>query len=96
MSVYQFRLVLPPPTLADPGFPAFLRICCDAAKVEMSTIALTAEDLYDKDKVDLEQVVLDDVWTLLQSVLRFVWERRSQRVLCPGPSQQGWRASAKL
>lgn len=22
--------------------------------------------LYDKDKVDLEQVVLDDVWTLLQ------------------------------
>ncbi|KAM0787145.1 hypothetical protein ACM66B_006396 [Microbotryomycetes sp. NB124-2] len=36
------------------------------ALVDMSTIQLTAEDLYDKEKVDLEQVVLDDVWTLLQ------------------------------
>jgi len=32
----------------------------------MSTIELKAEDLYDKDKVDLEQVELEDVWTLLQ------------------------------
>lgn len=36
------------------------------ALVDMSTIELTAEDLYDKDKVDLEQVGLDDIWTLLQ------------------------------
>ena len=36
------------------------------ALVDMSTIELKAEDLYDKDKVDLEQVELDDVWTLLQ------------------------------
>lgn len=39
-----------------------------AVKVDMSTIELTADDLYDKDKVDLEQVSLDDVWTLLQCV----------------------------
>lgn len=32
----------------------------------MSTIELTAADLYDKDKVDIEQLNLDDVWTLLQ------------------------------
>lgn len=32
----------------------------------MSQIQLTAQDLYDKDKVDLEQVGLEDVWTLLQ------------------------------
>lgn len=37
------------------------------ALVDMSTIELKAEDLYDKDKVDLEQIVLEDVWTLLQS-----------------------------
>ncbi|GAA5957364.1 hypothetical protein JCM8115_006969 [Rhodotorula mucilaginosa] len=36
------------------------------ALVDMSTIQLKAEDLYDKDKVDLEQVELEDVWTLLQ------------------------------
>lgn len=36
------------------------------ALVDMSTIELKAEDLYDKDKVDLENVELDDVWTLLQ------------------------------
>ncbi|CEQ40797.1 SPOSA6832_02445 [Sporobolomyces salmonicolor] len=36
------------------------------ALVDMSTIELKAEDLYDKDKVDLERVELDDVWTLLQ------------------------------
>jgi H+-transporting ATPase len=38
------------------------------ALVDMSTIQLKAEDLYDKDKVDLEQVELDDVWALLQYV----------------------------
>ncbi|GAB00025.1 uncharacterized protein L969DRAFT_96638 [Mixia osmundae IAM 14324] len=37
------------------------------ALVDMSTIELKAEDLYDKDKVDLEQIVLEDVWALLQA-----------------------------
>ncbi|KAF5378809.1 hypothetical protein D9615_006998 [Tricholomella constricta] len=36
------------------------------AFVDMSTIELKAEDLYDKDKVDLETIVIDDVFTLLQ------------------------------
>ena len=32
----------------------------------MSQIQLRAEDLYDKDKVDLETIVVDDVFKLLQ------------------------------
>ncbi|KIY53270.1 plasma-membrane proton-e [Fistulina hepatica ATCC 64428] len=36
------------------------------AKVDMGTIELKAEDLYDKEKVDLETIVLEDVFTLLQ------------------------------
>jgi H+-transporting ATPase len=36
------------------------------ANVEMNTIELKAEDLYDKEKVDLETIVIDDVFTLLQ------------------------------
>ncbi|EMD32183.1 ATPase [Gelatoporia subvermispora B] len=36
------------------------------AKVDMSQIQLKAEDLYDKDKVDLETIVVDDVFKLLQ------------------------------
>jgi H+-transporting ATPase len=32
----------------------------------MSLIELKAEDLYDKEKVDLEQVEMEDVWQLLQ------------------------------
>lgn len=36
------------------------------AHVDMDTIELTAEDLYDKDKVDLETIVIDDVFKLLQ------------------------------
>ncbi|KAG6811151.1 hypothetical protein H0H92_008769 [Tricholoma furcatifolium] len=36
------------------------------ALVDMSTIELKAEDLYDKEKVDLETIVIDDVFTLLQ------------------------------
>ncbi|KAJ7275735.1 hypothetical protein C8J57DRAFT_1434527 [Mycena rebaudengoi] len=36
------------------------------ANVDMSTIELKAEDLYDKEKVDLETIVIDDVFTLLQ------------------------------
>ncbi|KAA1111420.1 plasma membrane H+-ATPase [Puccinia graminis f. sp. tritici] len=34
--------------------------------VDMKTIQLNAEDLYDREKVDLEQVELEDVWVLLQ------------------------------
>ncbi|TFK22120.1 plasma-membrane proton-e [Coprinopsis marcescibilis] len=36
------------------------------AKVDMGTIQLTAEDLYDKEKVDLETIVVSDVLQLLQ------------------------------
>ncbi|EIN08166.1 plasma-membrane proton-e [Punctularia strigosozonata HHB-11173 SS5] len=36
------------------------------AKVDMSQIELKAEDLYDKEKVDLETIVIDDVFKLLQ------------------------------
>ncbi|KAH6896302.1 plasma membrane ATPase [Coprinopsis sp. MPI-PUGE-AT-0042] len=36
------------------------------AKVDMNTIELTADDLYDKEKVDLETIVIDDVFKLLQ------------------------------
>jgi len=36
------------------------------AKVDMSTIQFTAADLYDKDKVDIEHIVMEDVLTLLQ------------------------------
>ncbi|GJJ15038.1 hypothetical protein Clacol_009312 [Clathrus columnatus] len=36
------------------------------ANVDMSQIELKAEDLYDKEKVDLETVVIDDVFKLLQ------------------------------
>ncbi|KAA1066135.1 plasma membrane H+-ATPase [Puccinia graminis f. sp. tritici] len=35
--------------------------------VDMKTIQLNAEDLYDREKVDLEQVELEDVWVLLQT-----------------------------
>lgn len=36
------------------------------ANVDMSTIHLRAEDLYDKEKVDLETIVIDDVFKLLE------------------------------
>ncbi|KAF4618953.1 hypothetical protein D9613_009849 [Agrocybe pediades] len=36
------------------------------ALVDMGTIELKAEDLYDKEKVDLETIVIDDVFKLLQ------------------------------
>ncbi|KAI8450347.1 H+-transporting ATPase [Phakopsora pachyrhizi] len=35
--------------------------------VDISTLQLTAEDLYDPEKVDLEQVQLGDIWALLQT-----------------------------
>jgi H+-transporting ATPase len=37
------------------------------ANVDMSQIELKAEDLYDKEKVDLETIVLEDVYKLLQA-----------------------------
>ncbi|GAW03491.1 plasma-membrane proton-e [Lentinula edodes] len=36
------------------------------ANVDMSTIQLRAEDLYDREKVDLETIVMDDAFKLLQ------------------------------
>ncbi|KAL0565535.1 hypothetical protein V5O48_015506 [Marasmius crinis-equi] len=36
------------------------------ANVDMDTIQLRAEDLYDKEKVDLETIVIEDVFKLLQ------------------------------
>jgi len=36
------------------------------AKVDMNTIQFTATDLYDKDKVDIEHVVMEEVFQLLQ------------------------------
>ncbi|KAG8986509.1 plasma membrane H+-ATPase, partial [Tulasnella sp. 427] len=36
------------------------------AKVDMNQIELKAEDLYDKEKVDLETIVIEDVFALLQ------------------------------
>ena len=36
------------------------------AKVDMNTISFTAADLYDKDKVDIEHVVMEEVFQLLQ------------------------------
>jgi H+-transporting ATPase len=37
------------------------------AKVDMNQIELKAEDLYDKEKVDLETVVMEDVFKLLEA-----------------------------
>ncbi|CAE6447415.1 unnamed protein product [Rhizoctonia solani] len=51
------------------------------AKVDMAQIELKAEDLYDKDKVDLETVVLDDVFTLLQCSEEGLTEVESKRRL---------------
>lgn len=50
----------------DRGFET--KLDTSHALVDMSTIELRAEDLYDKDKVDIEQLNLEDVWTLLQLV----------------------------
>ncbi|CAE6405720.1 unnamed protein product, partial [Rhizoctonia solani] len=51
------------------------------AKVDMAQIELKAEDLYDKDKVDLETVVLDDVFTLLQCTEEGLTEAEAARRL---------------
>jgi H+-transporting ATPase len=49
------------------------------AKVDMSRIELKAEDLYDKDKVDLETIVIDDVFTLLQCTDQGLEQEESER-----------------
>lgn len=51
------------------------------ALVDMSLIQLKAEDLYDKDKVDLEQVELEDVWALLQCTEEGLTETEAHRRL---------------
>nr|CAA05841.1 plasma membrane (H+) ATPase [Uromyces viciae-fabae] len=52
-----------------------------SALVDIGTIQLTAEDLYDKDKVDLEQVHLEDVWKLLQTTEEGLTAEEVQRRL---------------
>jgi len=47
----------------------------------MSTIELKAEDLYDKEKVDLETIVIDDVFTLLQCSPEGLTEEEAERRL---------------
>ncbi|KAI8452365.1 plasma membrane ATPase 1 [Phakopsora pachyrhizi] len=47
--------------------------------VDINTIQLNAEDLYDREKVDLEQVQLEDVWTLLQTNETGLTESEVQR-----------------
>ncbi|KAN0065075.1 hypothetical protein ACQY0O_001570 [Thecaphora frezii] len=49
------------------------------ALVDMSTIELKAEDLYDKTKVDIETLELEDVWTLLQCTEAGLTEPESNR-----------------
>ncbi|CAE6419140.1 unnamed protein product, partial [Rhizoctonia solani] len=56
----------------------------------MAQIELKAEDLYDKDKVDLETVVLNDVFTLLQCTEEGLTEAESKRRLeLFGPNRLG-------
>ncbi|CAE6461696.1 hypothetical protein ACGC1H_006729 [Rhizoctonia solani] len=51
------------------------------AKVNMAQIELKAEELYDKDKVDLGTVVFDDVLTLLQCTEEGLTETEAHRRL---------------
>ncbi|KAH8804341.1 hypothetical protein DL96DRAFT_1766457 [Flagelloscypha sp. PMI_526] len=51
------------------------------ANVDMSTIELKAEDLYDKEKVDLETIVIDDVFKLLQCTEEGLTEDEAKRRL---------------
>lgn len=74
------ELVAPPPTAQEAKKPGRFDKTFEHeekavhALVDMSQIQLKAEDLYDKDKVDLEQVELDDVWTLLQyASSAYIW-----------------------
>jgi H+-transporting ATPase len=51
------------------------------ANVDMSTIELKAEDLYDKEKVDLETIQIDDVFTLLQCTPEGLTQEEAERRL---------------
>ncbi|KAL0579322.1 hypothetical protein V5O48_002655 [Marasmius crinis-equi] len=51
------------------------------ANVDMSTIQLRAEDLYDKEKVDLETIVIEDVFKLLQCDENGLSQEESKRRL---------------
>jgi len=51
------------------------------AKVDMAEIQLRAEDLYDKEKVDLETIVVDDVFKLLQCDENGLSDEEAQRRL---------------
>jgi len=58
------------------------------AKVDMSTIELKAEDLYDKEKVDLETIVIDDVFKLLQADMEGLSsEEATRRLALFGPNK---------
>ncbi|MCO5549578.1 hypothetical protein L7F22_003050 [Adiantum nelumboides] len=47
--------------------------------VDMSTIELKADDLYDKEKVDLESIEMEDVYTLLQSTNEGITDSEAER-----------------
>jgi len=51
------------------------------ANVDMSQIELKADDLYDKEKVDLETIVIEDVFTLLQCSGEGLTSQEAQRRL---------------
>ncbi|WVR06611.1 plasma-membrane proton-efflux P-type ATPase [Kwoniella sp. DSM 27419] len=58
------------------------------AKVDMNTIQFTATDLYDKDKVDIEHVVMEEVFQLLQCDEGGLTEKESQdRIGIFGPNK---------
>jgi H+-transporting ATPase len=40
--------------------------CFSSTRADILQIELKADDLYDKEKVDLETIVIEDVFTLLQ------------------------------
>ena len=40
--------------------------CFSSTRADIPQIELKADDLYDKEKVDLETIVIEDVFTLLQ------------------------------
>ncbi|WVF68757.1 plasma-membrane proton-efflux P-type ATPase [Kwoniella sp. CBS 6097] len=58
------------------------------AKVDMNTIQFTATDLYDKDKVDIEHVVMEEVFQLLQCDEGGLTEKEAQdRIGIFGPNK---------
>ncbi|KAK1925711.1 plasma membrane H+ ATPase [Papiliotrema laurentii] len=58
------------------------------AKVDMNTIQFTATDLYDKDKVDIEHIVMEEVFQLLQCDEHGLTEAEAQnRIGVFGPNK---------